>query len=294
MSSAVGTARAPTAFPLALSASLLAVSVVTAAVVGVVSPGAGLSSIETVGQWLGWFCGVGLLIAINAAMAATVVSRRGTPPRFAVALVSTMVTLYVATFLLSLARGWAVNAWISEQPGAARSIMAWMPFASLLQMLVVAVLSLALAWKVGGRGVMPVAWSTRARRTLGAIVAFGACIGLLPLQGRLMAMLDLVPLQALQLGLPFLAITLGLVHASVWAIAPARAGSGVWPAFVSAALVGPLLLLVAWLSQFILVRIGTPSLVGIAASTMLLACPLLAWAICRGAVHRRQRLQQQG
>lgn len=53
----------------------------------------------------------------------------------------------------------------------------------------------------------------RARRTLGAVVAFGACVGLLPLQGRLMAMLDLVSLPTLQLGLPFLAVTLGFVHA---------------------------------------------------------------------------------
>lgn len=290
MSPASGAARDPSAFPLALSGSLLAISIVTAAVVGVVSPGAELSSVETAGQWLGWFCGVGLLIAINAAMAATAVSRRGTPPRFATALVAAMVTLYVAAFVLSLARGWAVGAWVAQQPGAARSILAWMPFASLLQMLVVAVLSLAVAWKVGGRGDVPVAWTKGARRSLGAIVAFGACIGLLPLQGRLMAMLDLVPLQTLQLGLPFLAVTLGVVHALAWGLAPARTGSGAWPAFVSSALVGPVLLLAAWLSQFVLVRIGQPALVGVIASAMLLACPLLAWAICRAA-HRRLRMQ---
>lgn len=290
MSSAPSSTRNPSAFPLALAASLLAVSMVTAAVIGVVSPGSDLSSMETVGQWLGWFCGVGLLIAINAAMAATAVARRGTPPRFAVALVAAMVTFYVAAFLLSLARGWVVHAWVAKQPEAARSILAWMPFASLLQMLVVAVLSLVLAWKVGGRGAVPVRWTKGARRALGAIVAFGACIGLLPLQGRLIAMLELVPLQTLQLGLPFLAVTLGAVHALAWGLAPARTGSGAWPAFVSSALVGPVVLGAAWLSQFVLARIGQPALVGVVASAMLLACPLLAWAICRAA-HRRLRIQ---
>lgn len=252
--------RDTSAFPLALGGSLLAVAVVTAVVVGAVTPGAAITSLEAFGQWLGWFCGVGLLVAINVALAATVVARRGTPPRFAIALVAATLAFYLASFLLSLARGTLVNAWIAQQPEAMRSIVAWLPFASLLQMLLVAALSLALAWKLGGRGAMPVVWTPRARRALGAVVAFGACIGLLPLQGRLMAMLDLVSLPMLQLGLPFLAVTLGVAHALVWALWPVRAGSGVWPAFVSAALVGPVLLTFAWLSQFILGRIEQPML----------------------------------
>ena len=273
--------RTPAAFPLALGASLLAVSVLTAVVVGVATPVASITSLEVLGQWLGWFCGVGLLVAINVALAATVVARRGTPARFAIALVAATLAFYLAAFGLSLARGWAANAWVAQQPGAARSIMTWLPFASLLQMLVVAALSLALAWTLGGRGAAPVAWTPRARRALGAVVAFGACIGLLPLQGRLMAMLDLVSLPMLQQGLPFLAVTLGVVHALLWALWPVRVGSGVWPAFVSAALIGPLLLALAWLSPFILERIEQPALVSAVASALLLACPLLAWAVCR-------------
>ncbi len=281
--------RDASAFPLALAGCLLAVSVLTAAVVAVLTPAATITSLEALGQWLGWFCGVGLLVAINVALAASVVARRGTPPRFAVALVAATLTFYLASLLLSLARGALVNAWIAQQPAAARSILTWLPFASLLQMLLVAALSLALAWKLGGRGAVPVVWSSRARRALGAVVALGACIGLLPLQGRMVAMLDLVSLPTLQLGLPFLAVTLGVVHALAWAIGPVRAGSGVWPAFVSAALVGPLLLVVAWLSQFILVRIDSAAMVSAVASALLLACPLLAWAGCRAAGDRRRR-----
>lgn len=281
--------RNASAFPLALAGSLLGVSVVTAAVVGMVAPASGLPPLEALGQWLGWFCGVGLLIAINVTLAATVVTRHGTPPRFATALVAAMLAFYAAAFVLSLARDGVVSAWIAQHPGAARSILSWLPLASLLQMLLVAVLSLALAWKLGGRGVVPVAWSRPARRALGAIVAFGGCIGLVPLQGRLLAMLDLVSLPTLQLGLPFLALTLGVVHAVAWALAPVREGSGVWPPFVSSALVGPLLLGCAWLSQFILVRIGNPAMVGAVAGALLLACPLLAWAICRAGSHRLWR-----
>ncbi len=283
MSHAASATHGPSAFPLALAGSLLAVSLLTAVVVGVVTPTATITSLEAFGQWLGWFCGVGLLVAINVAMAATAVSRRGTPARFAIALITAIVVFYAASFLLSLARGWAVNAWIVEQPqDVARALLTWMPFASLLQMLLVAVLSLALAWKLGGRGAVPVAWSLRARRALAAIVAFGACIGLLPLQGRLMAMLDLVSLQTLQFGLPFLAVTLGVAHALLWALwPPARAGSSVWPAFASSALIGPLLLGFAWLSQFVLPRIDMPAAVSVVASALLLACPALAWAICR-------------
>lgn len=289
MTTVSGTPRHPAAFPLALAASLLAVSVLTAVVVGVVAPSSGITPLEAFGQWLGWFCGVGLLVAINVAIAATAVSRHGTPPRFAIALVTAILAFYAAAFVLSLARGWAVKAWIAQQPQAARAILGAMPFVSLLQMLLVAVLSLALAWKLGGRGALPVAWSTPARRALGAVVGFGACIGLLPLQGRLMAMLDLVSLQTLQLGLPFLAVTLGIVHALAWALGPARAGSGVWPAFVSAALVGPLLLAVAWQAQFILARLTNPAAVSVVAGSLLLACPLVAWAVCRAVSHRSRR-----
>lgn len=279
--------REASAFPLALAGSLLAVSLLTALVVAVVTPNAAIPSLEAFGQWLGWFCGVGLLVAVNVAMAATAVSRHGSPARFAIALTTATLVFYAASFLLSLARGWAVNAWIVQQPqAAARALLTWMPFASLLQMLLVALLSLALAWRLGGRGAVPVAWSPRARRALAATVAFGACIGLLPLQGRLMAMLDLVSLQTLQFGLPFLAVTLGVVHALLWALWPARTGSGVWPAFVSSALVGPLLLALAWLSQFVLPRIDTPAVVSVVASALLLACPALAWAICRVAGDR--------
>ena len=91
-----------------------------------------------------------------------------------------------------------------------------------------------------------------------------------------MAMIDLVPLPTLQLGLPFLAVTLGVAHALLWGLWPVRAGSGAWPAFVSATLVGPLLLAIAWLSQFILVRIEQPVVVSAVASALLLTCPLLA------------------
>lgn len=275
--------RDPAAFPLALGGSLLAVSVLTALVVGVQAPDAGMTTLESFGQWLNWFGGVGLLVAINVAMAASGVARRGTPPRFAIALLAATLAFYLAAFLLSLARGVVVNAWIAQQPAAVGSIVAGLPFASVLQMLLVAVLSLALAWRLGGRGAVPVAWSPRGRRALGAVVALGGCIGLLPLQGRLMAMLDLVSLPTLQLGLPFLALTLGVVHGLAWGLAPARHGSGAWPALLSSALVGPLLLVFAWLSQFILGRIDSPSLVGAAASALLLACPLLAWAIVRAA-----------
>ena len=289
MSTTPTTHRDAAAFPLAFGGCLLAVSMLTAVVVAVVTPAASITSLESLGQWLGWFCGVGLLVAINVAMAASVVSRRGTPQRFAIALLAATLAFYLASFGLSLARGWAVNAWVAQQPQVARTILAWLPFASLLQMLLVAALGLALAWRLGGRGTLPVAWTPRARRALGAVVAFGACIGLLPLQGRLMAMLDLVSLPMLQQGLPFLALTLGVVHALLWALWPVRAGSGVWPAFVSAALVGPLLLAFAWLSQFILGRIEPPALVGVVAGALLLACPLLAWAVCRAASNRRRR-----
>ena len=219
------------------------------------SPTTGMTSLEAFGQWLGWFCGVGLLVAINVAMAATA----GVAPRHAAAgsrsrWSTAALAFYVAAFVLSLARGWAVRPGSRGHRRRARSILAWLPFVSLLQMLLVAALSLALAWTLGGRGAVPVAWSKPSRRALGAIVAFGACIGLLPLQGRLLAMLDLVSLQTLQLGLPFLAVTLGVVHALAWLLAPVREGSGVWPAFVSSALVGPLLLAFAWLSQFVLGR----------------------------------------
>lgn len=279
------TARGPAAFPLGLAGGLLAVSLITAAVVGVVSKASPLDSLEALGQWLTWFCGVGLLIAINVAMAATAVTRHGTPQRFALALVTAMLTFYGAAFLLSLGRGELVNAWIVRHPGEARALLGWLPFASLLQMLVVAAVSVALAWKVGGRSAVPVAWPKGARRALGAIVGFGACVGLLPLQARLIAMLDVVPLQTLQSGLPFLAVTLGVAHALAWALWPARAGSGAWPAFVSAALVGPLLLALAWLSQFVLVRIEQPAVVGAVAGVLLLACPLLAWAGSRAAAN---------
>lgn len=124
--------RDAAAFPLALGGSLLAVSVLTAVVVGVVTPAASITSLEAVSQWLGWFCGVGLLVAINVALAATVVARRGTPPRFATALVVATLTFYLAAFALSLARGALVDAWVTQQPGAMRSIMTWLPFASLL------------------------------------------------------------------------------------------------------------------------------------------------------------------
>ncbi len=275
--------RDAAAFPLALGGCLLGLSVVTAVVVAVVTPAAAITSLETLGQWLGWFCGVGLLVAINVALAASMVARRGTPRHFAIALLAATLVFYLASFGLSLARGWAAKAWVAQQPGAARAVLAWLPFASLLQMLLVAALGLALAWKLGGRGTLPVAWSSRARRGLGAAVGFGACIGLLPLQGRLMAMLDLVSLPTLQQGLPFLAVTLGVAHALLWALWPVRAGSGAWPAFVSAALVGPLLVAFAWLSQFILGRIEQPHLVSAVASALLLACPLVAWAACRAA-----------
>ena len=286
MTSAMSASRDASAFPLALGGCLLAVSLVTAVVVGVATPGAAITSLEAVGQWLGWFCGVGLLVAINVALAATMVARRGTPPRFAIALAVATLVFYLASFLLSLARAWLVNAWIAEHPAAAHAILVWLPFGSLLQMLLVAALSLALAWKLGGNGAVPVAWTPRARRAIGAVVALGACIGLLPLQGRLMAMLDLVSLPTLQEGLPFLAVTLGVAHALAWALWPVRAGTGAWPAFVSAALVGPLLLAFAWLSQFILTRIGQPAIVGAVAGALLLACPLVAWTTCRAAGNR--------
>ena len=125
---------------------------VTAVVVGAMTPSAASASLAAFGQWLGWFCGVGLLVAINVALAASVVTRRGTPPRFAIALLAATLALYVSSFLLSLVRGWAVNAWVTQQPGVARSILTWLPFASPMQMLLVAVLSLALAWTLGGCG----------------------------------------------------------------------------------------------------------------------------------------------
>lgn len=281
--------RASATFPLALGGCLLAISLVTAVVVGAVTPASGRTAVETFGHWLGWFCGVGLLVAINVTLAAAVVARRGSPRRFAIALLAATLAFYAASFVLSLGRGWAVNAWTAQQPHAARAILAWMPFASLLQMLLVAALSLALAWALGGSGAVPAAWPKPARRALGAAVAFGGCMGLLPLQGRLMAMLDLVSLEMLQLGLPFLAVTLGVVHALAWALGPVRQGSGVWPAFVSAALVGPLLLAIAWLSQFVLGRIDNPVALSAVASALLLACPLLAWAICRAASERLPR-----
>ena len=287
MTSTTTASRDASAFPLALGGCLLAVSVVTAVVVGVVTPSAATTtSLEEVGQWLGWFCGVGLLVAINVALATSVVARRGSPRRFAVALVAATLAFYLASFLLSLARGWLVNAWIAQQPEATRSILTLLPFASLLQMLLVAALGLALAWKLGGNGAVPVTWTPRARRAIGGVVALGACMGLLPLQGRLMAMLDLVSLPTLQQGLPFLAVTLGVAHALAWALWPVRAGSGAWPAFVSAALVGPLLLAFAWLSQFILARLEQPMLVSAVASALLLACPLVAWVACRAVGNR--------
>ena len=277
------TPRDASAFPLALGAGLLAMSVLTAAVVGAVTPASGLARLELISQRLGWFCGVGLLVAINVAMAATVVARHGAPRRFAVALVAAVLTFYAASFALSLARGWLVASWAAQPPGALQSMLTWLPFASLLQMLLVAALSLAVAWRLGGSSPTPVVWSTRARRWLGAVVALGGCLGLLPLQGRLMGMLDLVSLQTLQLGLPFLAVTLGVAHAVAWAVAPARAGSGVWPPLAASALIGPLLVSLAWLAQFILPRIDQPALVSLVASALLLACPLLAWALSRGA-----------
>lgn len=283
------TSRDASAFPLALAGSLLAVSVLTAIVVGVVTPVSGMTTVEKFSQWLSWFCGVGLVIAINVALAATVVARRGPPARFAIALVAATLTFYAASFLLSLARGWTVRTLVETHPQAIRPILDWMPFASLLQMLLVAALSLAVAWRLGGRGTGPVVWSTRSRRVLGAIVAFTGCLGLLPLQGRLMAMLDLVSLETLQLGLPFLALSLGLVHALLWLLAPVRTGSGVWPALVSSALIGPLLLAIAWLSQFILGGIDDTAMVSAVASVLLLACPVLAWALGRAANHRRNR-----
>ncbi|MFD0739668.1 hypothetical protein ACFQZQ_10295 [Lysobacter koreensis] len=286
----VAAARPPAAFPLALGACLLAISLLTAVVVGALTPTTGMTAVQTVGQWLGWFCGVGLLVAINVALATSLVARRGSPRRFALALVAAALVFYAGSFALSLARGWALQAWVAAHPDSTRLAMAWLPFVSVLQMLLVAALGLLLAWRLGGRGPLPQGWSIRARRAFGVVVGFAACIGLLPLQGRLLAMLDVVSLDLLQNGLPFLAVTLGAVHGLAWGVAPARHGSGAWPAFWSAALVGPLLLGIAWGSPFLLRHAGSTG-VSMFAGALLLACPLLAWVLVRATSARLRRAQ---
>lgn len=282
---ATGVRSAP-AFPLALGAVLLTITVATLVVVAASSRAQGGDQLAYLGEWLNSLCGTGLLVGINVAFAAAMVDRRGAPQRFVVALLAAVVVFYLGSFLLSWAREPLMKAWMGNDAGRLGVMMYWLPLVSLVQMMVVAWLGLLLAWRVGGGGVTPTIWHPGARRMLGSVVAFGACIGVVPLQGRLIGMLELVPMELLANGLPWLALVLGVVLGLAWLIAPMRQGPGVWPPFVSALLVGPLLLLVAMLSRTSLLKISSNDVLGLVALALLLACPLLAWFLSRLIGHR--------
>ncbi len=277
--------RSPAFFPLTLALLLLVLSAAFVLLGHWTSAEAPVAAgLPAWAAALYWLCSTGLLFGFVLALAAGLTDRHGAPRRGWAAVLAALVLI----FGLGVAWAMAQAQWLAYHlaPEQAARAPAWLSGLAVAKVVAIGLVALPLAWRLGGRGATPVAWTPRQRRLLGALVGGSLCAGAaLMLQNVASAYTALGEGQQ-RIGMSVVAAGVGLAHALACLALPVRRGPGVWPALVSALLAPALIVLVS--VPLALLGQEWPMLALIAAMLAILALmPAVSWGLVRWVHGRR-------
>lgn len=237
MPTALAENRSPAFVPLALSTLVFVLSgafVLVAALSAPAPQGAGLNAAQ-------WLCSIGSLIGFIAALACALTDRRGVPARPWACILAALVLIFGLGVAWSLLQTPLMLS-LSKQFGAQAS-SAWAAAFGALKVVAVNLIALPLAWWIGGRGAVPVQWTSRQRRILGALIALSLGAGIALLVQTAAAAFTSLGDGEQRAGMSVVGLGIGAVHALTALIAPVRRGSGALPALLSSLLTPALIVL---------------------------------------------------
>ena len=281
MSTVVSENRSPAFLPLALATLMLALTGAFTLISAISTPADAYEPISRGVRTVQWLSSNAALIGFALVLSSVLVERRGVPPRAWVTIVSALIVIFALGLAWSLAQNKLI---VSFQGGVSgKALMVWMALLSAAKVVIVNLIALPLAWRLGGgRGDTPVTWRPWQRRVLGALVAASFCAGVaLLVQWVATSFTALGDGDSNQhVGMSVVAIGVGLVHGLFALILPMRRGSGAVPAMVSS-LLTPVLIIIASLPAIaggegwdMAGRIAVVMLI-------LLFAPMLSWLVVR-------------
>ncbi|QCW24301.1 hypothetical protein FE772_00100 [Lysobacter enzymogenes] len=273
MSAAPAENRSPAFVPLALAVLMLALTAAFTAIAMRSLPALHGARFDPA-QWLG---SIGLPVGFVVVVACALTDRRGVPARPWACVLAALVLL----FGLGLAWSMLEMPWLASlsRRADARALLAWTDGLGALKSLLVALVALPLAWRLGGRGATPVQWSPRQRRLLGALTALCLGAGVALLVPSLAAAFTALGDSEQRVGMSVVALGVGVVHGLVALIAPMRS-AGALPALVSALLTPVLIVLGSLPAMFGGEHWNLPARVIVVLVVLLLA-PALSWLLVR-------------
>jgi len=275
-------ARSPLFVPLALAATVFALSALLLLIGVVAVPDAVRGQLKLTPIVLQWLCKDGLLAGLALAAGCLLTQRRGRPRRP----IGAAICALLLAFALGLLWSTTVDAWLFGRLGQQRrELEAAFAVSGVLKAAAQIGVAWPLAWWIGGRGATPVAWSGAARRAVGALVGGGVCAGLVLALQQGAAGFAALDGDGHRSGMSAVALAIGAAHALACALWPVRSGHGALAALASATLT-PLLLLAAAVPLALYGQaLQLPMLIALAL-LLIVAVPALAWLATRAAQRR--------
>jgi len=237
MPTALAENRSPAFVPLALSTLVFVLSgafVLVAALSSPATQSAGLNAAQ-------WLCSIGSLIGFVAALACALTDRRGVPARPWACILAALVLIFGLGVAWSLLQT-PLMPGLAKRFGA-HTLSAWAAAFGALKVVAVNLIALPLAWWLGGRGAVPVQWTSRQRRVIGALIALSLGAGVALLVQTAAAAFTSLGDGEQRAGMSVVGLGIGAVHALAALIAPVRRGSGALPALLSSLLTPALVVL---------------------------------------------------
>ncbi|SDZ31604.1 hypothetical protein SAMN04487939_13914 [Lysobacter sp. yr284] len=274
MSAAPAENRSPAFVPLTLAVLVLALSAAFTAIAMRSLPALHGARFDPA-QWLG---SIGLPVGCVLVVACALTDRRGVPARPWACVLAALVLL----FGLGLAWSMLEMPWLASLARRLdpRALVAWTDGLGAAKSLLVALVALPLAWRLGGRDAAPVQWTSRQRRILGALAALCLGAGVALLVQTLAAAFTALGDSEQRVGMSVVALGVGAVHGLAALIAPMRRGAGTLPALVSALLTPALIVLGSLPAMFAGEHWNLPARVIVVLVVLLLA-PALSWLLVR-------------
>ncbi|MBN7137283.1 hypothetical protein A7A76_21420 [Lysobacter enzymogenes] len=274
MPTALAENRSPAFVPLALSTLVFVLSgafVLVAALSSPAAQGAGLNAAQ-------WLCSIGSLIGFVAALACVLTDRRGVPARPWACILAALVLIFGLGVAWSLLQTPLMQS-LAQRSGA-QALGAWAAGLGALKVVAVNLVALPLAWWLGGRGTLPVAWTSRQRRAIGALVALSLGAGVALLVQTAAAAFTALGEGEQRAGMSVVGLAVGVVHGLTASIAPVRRGSGALPALWSS-LLTPALIVLASLPAMLGGEHWELATRVIAVALALLLAPVASWLLVR-------------
>ncbi|MGO1073559.1 hypothetical protein [Lysobacter sp. CA199] len=284
MSTAVAENRSPVFVPLTLTALILVLSGSFVLIGAVTTPPDARSQLSAAAQALQWLCSTGLLIGFVLVASSHLVERRGVPVRAWATVLAALVLIFGLGMAWSMGQNAALSALATGR--TRQELLMWVSLLGALKVVLITLIALPLAWRLGGRGRTPVTWKPWHRRVLGALVAASFCAGVALLVQNVAASFTALGDGDQRVGMSVVALGVGTVHGLFALMLAARRGSGAMPALLSS-LLTPALIVMASLPA---VKGGEGwDMAGRIAVVMLilLFAPMVSWLLVRWLHGRR-------